>query len=248
MYFLYLDDSGSPGNSSESHFVFGGLCIHEDSIYWLSKQLDLLAETIEPTNPQSLEFHAAECFRGVQEPWKSMTKDRRRDVIKNVLFSMKEAWPDSIMAFGCAVHKDSFPGQDPVIKAFEDISSRFSYFVEHHQSKDIKQHGVIIIDKSSYELGLQTLVKDFRQNGNRWGGQLRNICEVPLFVDSRASRLIQLADHIAYAIHRRYNQNDLTYFNCFENRFEEYDGKIQSLAHLQHYNKSCTCPSCISRK
>jgi hypothetical protein len=61
MYFLNIDDSRSPGNSSENHFVFGGLCIHEDSIYWVSKELDILAETIESDHPQSPEFHAAEC-------------------------------------------------------------------------------------------------------------------------------------------------------------------------------------------
>lgn len=247
MYFLYLDDSGSPGNLDEDYFVLGGLAIHEDNVRWLTHQIDLLAVSIDSINPGGLEFHAAECFRGVEIPWKGMRRDQRIETIKNVLCCIeKDRSP--IYVYGCAVHKTSFPHEDPVVKAFEDISSRFSYFVDHHPVKDQQQKGIIIIDKSSYELGLQSLVKDFRLSGNRWGRQLRNICEVPLFIDSKASRLIQLADHIAYAIFRRYNNGDLNYFNCIEDKFEEYDGKIQSLTHWHHLKKSCTCPSCMSRK
>jgi hypothetical protein len=55
-----------------------------------------------------------------------MVKENREETIRNVLLCMKEAWPSSIVTFGCAVHEGSFPWQDPVIKAFEDISSRFN--------------------------------------------------------------------------------------------------------------------------
>lgn len=247
MYFLYLDDSGSPKNTTEDYFVLGGIVLHEDNLRWLMRKLDLLAERIYPSNPTELEFHAAECYRGVEQPWKVMSKPDRIKIIKDVLLSIEDG-RNTIQVFGCAVHKESFPHEDPVEKAFEDISSRFSYFIEHHPVKDQEQKGLIIIDKSSYELGLQSLVKGFRASGNRWGRQLRNICDVPMFIDSKASRIIQFADHVAYSIFRRYNSGDLNYFNCIEDRFEVYDGKMQSLSHLHHLKKACTCPVCISRK
>lgn len=49
------------------------------------------------------------------------------------------------------------------------------------------QRGVIILDKSSYETSLQGLSREFRLDGHRWG-QLHNIAETPLFVDSRATQ------------------------------------------------------------
>ncbi len=247
MYFLYLDDSGSPKNPAESHFVLGGVIIPEESLRWISNQIEEYAAIIDPTNPQAIEFHAAECFRAVEQPWKGMDKPQRITVIKEVLNKLKSAKPN-VLVMACAIHKASFPGQDPVLIAYEDLSSRFDLFLENNPKSGVKQRGMIVIDKSSYELGLQTLAAQFRQNGNKWGSQLRNICEVPLFVDSKSSRLIQLADHIAYAIFRRYEQGDLNYFNCFEERFYKKDGIIHGLAHKQHIKESCLCPACISRK
>jgi len=248
MYLLYLDDSGSASDPDMEHFVLGGICIPEENIRWLSSQIEEYAASIDRDNPKSVEFHAAECFRGAIYPWKTMKDKRDRiTVIKNVLGKLDFANP-GVVVMGCAIHKPSFSGQDPVELAFEDLSSRFNMFIEHHPIGDNRQRGMIIIDKSTYELGLQKLAGDFRMSGNRWGSQLRCIIEVPLFVDSGSSRLVQLADHIAYAIHRRYNQGDITYFNCIESRFDQNDGVIHGLSHKQHYTRTCTCPACISRK
>jgi hypothetical protein len=247
MYFLYLDDSGSPGNTTEEYFVLAGLCIHVDSIWWLNNKLNSIASELDKTNPNSIEFHAAECWRGHIEPWKSMKQNERKELLKRVLNTMEQAHPGTLFIFGCAIHKKSFRREEYISMAFEDISSKFNLFVEHHPIKDQDQKGVIIIDKSGYELGLQSLARDINQTGNRWGKKLFGICEVPLFVDSRASRLIQLADHIAYSIFRRYESGDLNYFNCIESKFENYEGKIQGLSHYHHLKKACTCPSCLSR-
>ena len=107
--------------------------------------------------------------------------------------------------------------------------------------------GLIIFDKNSYTKELERLSFEFRQDGTRWR-DLRNIREVPFFVDSKSSRIIQLADHIAYSVFRRYNADDLTYFNCIENRFDKHEGTIHGLSHKQTSNPSCTCPACVTRR
>lgn len=152
--------------------------------------------------------------------------------------------------FACAVHKASYPTQDPVVIAYEQLSGRFDYYIQSHDIEGTgpRERGIIILDNSSHESGLQTLTLNIHKTGNRWGNQLRRIVEVPLFVDSRPSRIIQLADHIAYATFRRYNANDLTYFNAIENRFDQRDGVIHGLVHQQTTNKNCTCPACFSRR
>lgn len=246
MHILYLDDSGSPINPNEEYFILGGVCIPEKSIRWLSYQLDKLASTINPTAPETVEFHAAEIFSGKTPPWNKITdkKDRVR-IIQNVLGVLEKAHSE-IVLFACAIHKKSYPNDDPVLMAYEELANRF----HAHLERDIGQEetGLIIIDKTSYETGLQNLAKSFRKSGTKWGSQLRSIVEVPLFVDSAASRITQFADHIAYSVFRRYNANDLTYFNCIENRFFQKNNIIHGLVHRQLNNRDCTCPACITRR
>jgi len=110
--------------------------------------------------------------------------------------------------------------------AFEELVSRFDIYLNRiYREQNYSHKGLIICDKSVYETSLQKLSIEFRKEGTRWR-DIRNIREVPIFVDSKASRLVQLADHIAYSVFRRYNAGDLTYFNCIENRFDSSDGKI----------------------
>ena len=77
---------------------------------------------------------------------------------------------------------------------------------------------------------------------------IRNMAEVPLFVDSRASRLVQLADHVAYAVFRRYESGDASFLDPILPRFDEEDGKLHGLVHMQTVNPHCMCPACMSRR
>jgi hypothetical protein len=246
MYVLYIDDSGSVKNTSEDYFVLGGVAVPEYRIRWLSYELDCLAEKVNPDNPRSVEFHASEIYNGAGVWGKYASRDDRRKMIKDVLLTLNGASPE-IVIFSCAIHKKSYPALDAVKMAYEDISSRFDLMLQRISS-DHRHSGMIVFDNSSYEQSLQGLTSDFRKSGNKWGNQLRNICEVPMFIDSRSSRIIQLADHIAYAVFRRYNANDLNYFNCIESRFDQSDGVIHGLAHKQLVTKSCTCPACLTRR
>lgn len=199
MHILYLDDSGSYQNPKEDYFVLGGVSVPEASIRWLSHEVEKIALEIDPNYPEAVEFHAAEIFRGHDQPWKDMQKQDRIQIIQRVLFTLKNANPN-IVTFACAVHKASFPNEDPVIKAYEDITSRFDLYLQRIAIDSDTQRGLVVLDKSSYETGLQELASQIRRSGNKWGSYTKGICEVPFFVDSRASRIIQLADHM----HTRY--------------------------------------------
>lgn len=253
MYLLYLDDSGSPLNHQEDYFVLGGICVPERTVRWFSRELDLLAEQICPNAPEQVEFHAAEIFSGSTFPWTNFSeKTQRIEIIKSVLNVIQHAFEETVI-FACAIHKASFPNDDPVLLAFEDIAGRFDFFITRKSGESQNEHnqkGIIIVDKTSYESGLQRFSSDIRRNGNRWGRQNRNICEVPMFVDSKASRLIQMADHISYATFRRYNAGDLNYFNCIQNRFDRDGMNIHGLVHKQspELSRNCTCPACLTRR
>lgn len=249
MHILYLDDSGSPTNPKEEYFVLGGVSVPENSARWLSYELEKIATEFNAENPASVELHAAEIFKGAESPWKEMTnKQERIQAIKKVLSSLDKAKADTVL-FACAVHKASMNREDAVIHAYEEVSSRFNRYLQRVTAETkILQHGIIVIDKSSYETGLQNLTSQIRKTGNRWGGYMKEIVEVPLFVDSKASRIVQLADHIAYAVFRRYNADDLAYMKIIENRFDEMDGKICGLSHKTSTYRTCNCPACLSRR
>ena len=246
MYLLYLDDSGSASNSNEDYLVLGGICVHEPQVHWFTRELDKIAEDINPENPAEIEFHASEIFARRSPVWRNMNRDQARGIIKSILKTIVDAY-DSARVFACAVHKQSYVGQDPMELAFEDLCKRFDLFLDRLQRAGDRQRGIIIIDDSAYENTLQKLAKDFRVGGTRWG-DLHHIVETPLFVDSRASRLIQVADHIAYAVFRRYNSGDTQYFDIFSSRFDQFENVVHGLAHKQKNNPSCMCPACLSRR
>lgn len=130
--------------------------------------------------------------------------------------------------FASVVKKAKVSPVDPVEFAFEQLASRFDqYLTRLHKSGDT-QRGVILFDESTYETTLQSLATDFRTIGHKWG-VLRNLSEVPLFLDSRASRLIQLADIIAYAIFRYFESGDNRFYSIIEHRFDSEGGVTHGL-------------------
>ena len=48
---------------------------------------------------------------------------------------------------------------------------------------------------------MQTLSREFKYSGHSWG-KTKNYAEVSVFVDSKASRLIEWADLVAFALCR----------------------------------------------
>lgn len=247
MHLLYLDDSGSVSNKNERYLVLAGIVVFERQAHWLSTELDKLAEKVLPGGANSVEFHASEIFSGRSAPWKNFNKEQRKQTIKDVLDVLAKSH-DSVKAFACAVHKDSFPANDPMEKAFEDLCCRFDILLKKMFVEENDPHrGIIILDKSSYETSLQNLALHFKSLGTQWG-VLKNLAEVPLFVDSKASRLVQLADHVAYSVFRRYEHGDASYLDIILQKFDVKDGILHGLVHRQTLDANCMCPACMSRR
>lgn len=246
MYLLYLDDSGSAANTNEDYLVLGGVAVYEAQANWFTQELDKLAETVDAANPHCVEFHASEIFSRRVEPWKRMTKSEAQGVILAVLDVLRRSYR-SAAAFACAIHKCSYPNRDPVELAFEDLCSRFDMFLQRLGSDGDRQRGILILDESAQETTLQRMAREFRTLGTRWG-IIRNMAETPLFVNSGASRLVQLADHVAYAVFRRYNAADTKYLDVIASRFDSADGIIHGLAHKQTNDPECMCIACLSRR
>ena len=247
LHLLYLDDSGSAANIAESYFVLGGLSVFEAQADWFTRELDKLAQSIDPANPSLVEFHASEIFARRSEPWKGMGRQEAQGVIKAVLQIVAGSY-DTARIFSCAVEKASIrPGTDPVELAFEDLCQRFDLYLTRLRGQGDRQRGLLILDKSTKETSLQRLTREFRSLGTQWGA-IHNLADIPFFVDSSASRLVQYADAIAYAVFRRYNSGDAQYFDIIASKFDTADGVLHGLAHKVADHANCMCPACLSRR
>ena len=217
MHLLYLDDAGSVGNVREQYLVLGGVSVFEAQSSWVTQELDRLAQNIDPGNPHGVEFHASETYARRSQPWKGLTQEEARGTIESVLDVSAHAY-DTARAFACVVHKPSFPNQDPMEIAFEDLCSRFDRYLQRLRAAGDRQWGLVILDKSAHETTLQQMSVAFRTLGTSWG-VIRSLADTPLFVDSRASRVIPLADHVAYAVFRRYQSGDTQYLDRIAAKF-----------------------------
>jgi len=242
MYLLYLDASGTVADPNENYIVLAGVAIFERQVYYASRALDDLAQTIDPHNADDIEFHGSVMFNGRKE-WKRHEVDVRRSLIKQGLSVLAQTH-ETTRLFGTAVHKAARSPRDPLEYAFEQVCNRFDRYLARLYRQNNRQKGLIIFDKSTYEGRLQSLAKDFRTIGHSWG-VTRDINEVPLFVDSKATRLIQLADLVSYATYRRFEKSDPQFFDVIQNRFDSEGGVVHGFHHFKpRRDDDCDCPAC----
>ncbi|HWK06132.1 MAG TPA: DUF3800 domain-containing protein [Puia sp.] len=226
MHLLYADESGTTTDPKQLFFVLAGVCIFETQGYWMNNELDKIAARFNPGDPTSVELHGSPMLNG-RGFWRQFPLPDRIQAIKDALGVLKASHPSNRI-FACVVRKSLILPKDPVEYCFEQMSSRFDYYLRRlHKQKNI-QRGIIIFDKSTYETTIQNLATDFKTIGNSWD-IIRNLAEVPLFIDSKASRLIQLADLVAYSIFRNYESSDPQFFSIFTDRLDRHQGKFHGL-------------------
>jgi hypothetical protein len=249
MNVLYVDDSGSVQNPAESYFVLAGLAIYETAIYHLMKAVDDYVDQLELGDSGEIELHATDIYGGRGHPWKGITTRSPREKILNEIIGIINAQPSSVRLFAIAVNKAGVSPRDPIEVAFEEICNRFNLFLGRDNYRNSRKNkGLIVMDKSRHEKPLQALARHFRMNGATYGN-FRNLAEVPLFADSRATRLIQLADLVAWATFRKYEFQDGRFFDPLIPKFDADGGVVHGLFHARGADRStkCYCPGCMTR-
>lgn len=239
MHFLYLDDSGSAQNKADNHIILAGVSVFERQTHWLSGAMDRVAADVWPDD-SNIEFHAQEMFSGKRR-WRGVEKEVRTRAYGDALRILRVN--KHVRLFGAAINRRAVGIDDPMEFAFEALASRFDRMLGRMHKDGDTQRGLIVLDKSSYETSLQALAIKFRTDGHRWG-MLRNLAEVPLFVDSRATRMIQYADLVAYALRRYYEHGDARYFDIIRDKFDALGGVVTGLLHHIPAGEACACHAC----
>ena len=245
MHLLYLDEAGSMSDRTQRHFILAGIALFERQTHWLQTELDNLVNSLGHPDPDLLELHASQIFNGRGWWRRREFRNRRREIIREGL-AASGALRGDWRLFGAVIDKQELSPEDPIEYAFEQLCSRFDHFLRrlHHQGSS--QRGLIILDraaKAQQEMRLQSLAAEFKTVGHSWG-VTRNLADVPLFVDSRSTRIIQYADLVAYAIWRKFEKDDDEFFNMISGDFDREGGVTHGLYHFKNPNDACDCPGC----
>ena len=220
MLITYLDDSGNIGSSDEQHYILAGISIFERQTVYLDRALDqIVRETGLAENPRDLELHGnvIHARRGV---WRRLrNRAEARGLILNALRATRQVRDSRL--FAVVINKHRCPkNENPAEYAFERLCSQFDHYLNRREKQGDRHSGILVLDESTRKTRLQELSVQFRQDGNRWGNKLRHFAEVPLFVDSKATRLVQYADLVCYALWRKYEHDDPEFFNAIADQFD----------------------------
>jgi len=223
MHLLYLDESGHAHDPNTEFFVLAGFSVFERSTHWLETAMTPIAARFDAANPASIEFHGAP-MRAGNDPWRAFAPAERVQAVVDILSLLADPQM-KLRVFASVIEKSTMPADQILTSSFEHLAHRFDQHLANMfaRRKD-PQRGLVIFDKTSYEEKLQALSTLFKHQGHSQG-RLRNFSEVPLFLDSKASRLIQMADLIAYWIFRYFQSGDDRGFRLIEPHFLRDNGQ-----------------------
>jgi len=210
-YFLYVDESGDPGQNKSitTHFVLAGLLIEAGS--WLSylKRIKSFRKTLRCDYGLRLadELHAGDIwvaggdFRRLRLSYK-----QRRHLFTEIAFFLRGS--SEIKIIVVSIHKSQFQARRINIKlyAWKLFIQRFENFLLAEGA-----HGIVIPDEGSEKVIRDQLRKMRLYNpirskfGDYYRQEIVRILEDPFFRRSKESYFVQMADSISYLCRLRDN-------------------------------------------
>lgn len=128
-------------------------------------------------------------------------------------------------------------------QSFEQVVSRFEQYLQH---ADPGKFGLLVHDNNETVARKHTaLMRHFHSQGTLWT-KIPHIIETPLFVDSKLTRMVQIADLCAYALRRYIENGELELFQPMFSRADRAHGVAVG---VRHYTDSgCNCKICSAHR
>lgn len=209
MYLSYLDESGTPADKATRFFVLGGVMVFERQTHWLERELEAIADRYQQKTGRYLELHAGPMRNG-KEGWELLSPAERAQATADVL-RLLQVRQLKVLVFAAVVEKTQLLRTADILPyCYEVLATKVDDFLAfRYQRHHDPARGIFVLDRThaQEEASMQALHRTFKSIGHA-SGRLRNFAEVPLFVDSKATRLLQLADTVCYWIYRRYESGD----------------------------------------
>jgi hypothetical protein len=249
VYLFYLDESGDPYSwENQDNFVLAGVAVHEGQVRKLTTEIEKVQSRFLPEIRVAVELHAEHIAQG-RGRFRKMPIETRVALLDSAYGIIESAVFPNLIGFVSAVHVSAVTGPAQALRdCLENICMSFNSYLIKQFKAGYKDKGLIIMDQSGRETRIREMIAEFANQGTR-RGYLGNVIDVPYFADSKHTRMLQLADLLAFAGGRFFNAGDRTYLNRISRSIfrQSGKGKRQGLRHIISRDYICRCIACHDR-
>jgi hypothetical protein len=246
VYLLYADESGDLTDPRTRVFVVAGVAVHEDAVRPLAGAINAtLSSFVGRTLAPDLELHGSPMRVGAGV-W-SQVPQAKRYALFCALLRKLDNWEHATTGSRIepfVVVMDRNHSQSPTETTYGELLYAFDASLRERRATGDGHNGVLIADESRYEKTLQAWVELARMYKSRPAQDPRRLyalAETPFFIDSKLTRLMQLADLVAHAFYRAYNADDWRWAECALPGIR--DRSPRRLIHFTS-DETCACPAC----
>ncbi|MFN8111466.1 MAG: DUF3800 domain-containing protein [Thermoleophilia bacterium] len=247
MYLLYCDESGDVTNVNDRAVVVAGVAVHEEAVRPLAGRVnEIIAEHVGKKFVRDLELHGSPLRVG-RHGWQVYSSAKRASLYKSLLDLLcdwqHEGSGTGVRVFATVV--DRAASESPFETGYGELLHVFDEGLRQGRRGGNPHNGVLIADRGKYEKWLSAWVELARARYRRPAQDNRRLyalVENPFFVDSRSTRLMQLADLVAHAFYRGFQSSDWEWAEHLQPAFEPSRGG--SGLHLVPPGTECHCFLC----
>jgi hypothetical protein len=192
--------------------------------------------------------------------WLNVDGSVRLAVLRDVYAAITSYQPVDarfpIRVFGAVVdrsHKRYGATNQAEPYAYDHALHRFAeMLVRMSDDTGVTERGLVLHDRrdSVDNRGAERRIQQAAAKALRGGTKLDRLIQVPVFTDSHASRLVQVADFVSYALWRHYQTPaDETYSRSVWPLVDvDAKNEMSGLIHVTPKFGHCHCPPCDSRR
>ena len=228
------------------NFVIAGAAVHEGQIGRISGVLEGIQHEFFPDYNINISFHATDIKNG-KKAFKDLPSNSRAEMLNKLYDVFVDFHFPNLVAFATVMSTDYVKAEDQVLDTvFGDLMTRFNTFMVRQHNTGHPTKGLSIIDQA-HEKKYRELFGQYRVGGTKYG-LINNIVDITYFAGRRDTRMLQLADLLAYGVFQYYEHSKSEYFDkikkSFDSRFK--GGPPDRLKHMT--NRDCDCYACGWRK
>ncbi len=224
MHLFYADESGT--DVQLSYFVWGGVSVPDRQTRFIDADLSAVAQRFRPADTDddrqapTLNASAMHTGKGV---WRKVNRTAARQAIKDALqLAVADRQKYGVRLFVAAIERKRLTqNRNPANLAFEQLTTRFDYMLGRLNRREDHppERGLVLLNAASLMAKHQTLARQLSDVGYS-SGAIKNLAEVPVALNRRNSRTLQLGGLVAYAVHRHFEHNDSQYFDLIKHCFD----------------------------
>ena len=178
-----------------------------------------------------------------------LTNSERRNVVHEVAATVAD-WRFARLFAECIDKVHFYPdkGKGAISEqAFEQIVSRFETYLQKTDSgAQGRNYGLLVHDNNETVARKHTeMMRTFHAKGTVWTN-VERIIETPLFVDSRLTTMVQVADLCSYALRRYLENGERTLFDAIIARADRIRSTMVGVRHFT--NMRCACDICQAHR